>query len=258
MAEHSSVAMGAIPMGRSAVQELYGYLLKTYLPARYPGLFALSADGQFFHNHVTGLQAPVAPSPDDYPLAALRVLGETVEDDLFLLHETPEGHRMVAFVCCFPSGFDPSSKLGKVLQDIHEPVPAYEKIGASMERFFSRLEVGKSVKRVNWSVTTCPELFSPWSNHVHAGESVKEDEDVDVSTAKVRVELQTLTRLPRTRAILFSFKTYLYPVSEIKEEGLGLQLADAIEGLKKGNAPGMWTYKGSIRWGKSVCEYLRS
>ena len=72
-----------------------------------------------------------------------------------------------------------------------------------------------------------------------------------------RIELQTVTRLPKTKAILFSFKTYLYPLAELKEEGLGPQLADAIEGLKTGNAPSMWTYKGGVRWGKSVCTYLR-
>lgn len=74
----------------------------------------------------------------------------------------------------------------------------------------------------------------------------------------VRMELQTLTRLPHTRAILFSFKTHLYPLHDIKGEGLGPRFASAIEGLKRGNAPGMWEYKGADRWGESVCEYLRS
>jgi hypothetical protein len=64
--------------------------------------------------------------------------------------------------------------------------------------------------------------------------------------------------MPNTQAVLFSFKTYLYPIQEIKAEGLGTEFADAIEGLQKGNAPGMWRYKGAIRWGKSVCEYLRA
>lgn len=76
--------------------------------------------------------------------------------------------------------------------------------------------------------------------------------------ARMRVELQTLSRLPNTKAILFSFKTHLYTLEEIKAEGLGLQLAEAIDGFKEGNAPGMWTYKGAIRWGKKVKEYLRS
>ena len=85
----------------------------------------------------------------------LRVLGETVEDDLFLLVQDPEEqggeHRSVAVVCCHPSGFDPSTKLGKRLVEIHGPVPSYERIGRSMERFFERLEVGRGVKRVNVS-----------------------------------------------------------------------------------------------------------
>jgi hypothetical protein len=88
---------------------------------------------------------------------------------------------------------------------------------------------------------------------------VAEEEDhIDTKTARFRVELQTLTRLPETQAILFSFKTSLYPLEDIKAEGLGPQLADAIEGLKTGNAPGMWVYKGAVRWGRAACEYLRS
>lgn len=57
---------------------------------------------------------------------------------------------------------------------------------------------------------------------------------------------------------MFSFKTYLYPVAQLKAEGLGPEFADAIEGLAKGNAPGMWTYKAAVRWGPAVCEFLRS
>lgn len=74
----------------------------------------------------------------------------------------------------------------------------------------------------------------------------------------MRVELQTLSRLPRTRAVLFSFKTLLYTLEEIKAEGLGPQLADAIDGLGKGNAPEMHIYKGAVRWGKAVNAFLRS
>ncbi len=105
-----------------------------------------------FHNKITGLQFPLHPPPSN-PSVMLRILGETVEDDLFLLMQDPEEkggeHRSVAVVCCHPAGFDPSEKLGKRLVDIHGPVPSYEKIGRSMERFFERLEVGRGVKRVN-------------------------------------------------------------------------------------------------------------
>ncbi|KAJ4244387.1 hypothetical protein NW762_014515 [Fusarium torreyae] len=223
IASHGSTVHGCTPEGDAAVRELYTYLLSEQLPQRFPTIFKLSKDNSMCENLVTGMSFPTLPEGNME--AALRVLGETVEEDLFLLQETPEGHRSVAFMCCFPAGFDPSSKLGKTLVEIHAPVPSYEKIGASMEKFFGKLEVGKSVKRTN---------------------------------TFMRIELQTLTRLPKTRAILFSFKTYLYPVRQIKEEGLGSAFADAIGGLSKGNAPGMWTYKSAVRWGSSVIEYLRS
>ncbi len=147
--KHGSGVHGCLPGGVAAVSELYTFLMSEYLPTRFPSMFGLSNDGKHFTNHVTGKAWPTAPPEDE--ATALRVLGETVEEDMFLLHETPEGHKSFAFVCCFPSGFDPSAKVGKLLKDIHAPVPSYEKIGASMERFFAKMQVGKSVKRLNVS-----------------------------------------------------------------------------------------------------------
>ena len=49
----------------------------------------------------------------------------------------------------------------------------------------------------------------------------------------------------------------MQPLREVRAEGLGPELADAIDGLGKGNAPGMRVYKGGVRWGKSVAEFLR-
>jgi hypothetical protein len=149
IAEHGKMVHGLIPEGDDSVRELYEFLMVDYLPVRYPTLFQLSADERALHNLATGKSFPTSAIE---PLEeSLRIISETVEDDFFLLHETPNGHRSVAFVVCFASGFDPSEKLGEGLKDIHGPVPSYEKIGPSMERFFSRLEVGRVVKRGNVS-----------------------------------------------------------------------------------------------------------
>ncbi|KAK7730601.1 hypothetical protein SLS53_008991 [Cytospora paraplurivora] len=258
MIQYPSIVVGAIPQGKAAVQEFYSYLMSNYLPNRYPSMFTLCTDKKILRNQVTGATFPVLP-PDN-SIEGLRTIGETVEDDFFLLHETNEGHRSVAYVCCYCSGFDPSEKLDKLLDEIHEPVPSYHRIGPSMEKLFRRVKVGKNLKRVNWSVVDSPILFNCKSNHIHEDDldQLQEDEDIDISQARMRVELQTLSRLPKTGAILFSFKTFLYTLEEIKAEGLGSQLADAIDGLRQGNAPGMWTYKGAIRWGSKVKQYLRS
>lgn len=258
MVQHPDIVLGAIAGGKAAVEELYSFLLTDYLPQRFPTMFSLSKGGETFHNEITGASFPTVP-PDN-SVQALRRLGETVEDDMFLLHETDQGHRSVAYICCYCSGFDPSQKLDKLLFEIHEPVPSYDKIGPSMERYFKKVEVGKNMKRLNWSVVDSPILFNCKSNHVHEEDldQIVRDEDIDISKARLRCELQTLSRLPETRAILFSFKTHLYTLEEIKSEGLGPQLAEAIDGLGKGNAPGMWQYKGALRLGKKVNEYLRS
>jgi hypothetical protein len=158
ISQHTSSVLSTIPSGEAPVRELYTYLLGIYLPTRYPTMFELIQDPTktgnqtVFRNKITSLASPVHPPPSD-PTEMLKILGETVEDDMFLLLQDSDTgeHRAVAFVCCHPAGFDPSQKLGKRLVDIHGPVPAYEKIGASMERYFGRLEVGRPVKRVNVS-----------------------------------------------------------------------------------------------------------
>ncbi|KAK3063634.1 hypothetical protein LTS18_013945, partial [Coniosporium uncinatum] len=130
------------------------------------------------------------------------------------------------------------------------------------------------VKRTNWAVTTTTDLFIEVGTHIHlpdadakndvsgaAGEGAKpqyEEEEADIDRTVLRTERQTLHRLPKTGALVFAFKTYQYPVREIKEEGLGEALAEAAEGLGKGNAPDMRIYKKGVVWGKSVCRFLRS
>ena len=82
--------------------------------------------------------------------------------------------------------------------------------------------------------------------------------DVVIEKCRLRCERQTLHRLPKTKALVFAFKTYLYKLSEIKEEGLGPDLADAIDGLGLGNVPEMKVYKRGVVWGEKIQEYLRS
>ncbi|KAK4223955.1 hypothetical protein QBC38DRAFT_486521 [Podospora fimiseda] len=257
----TSIVLGSLPESLSPLQELYIYLLKTYLPNRFPSIFSLSPDNTYFHNKITHRSFPLIPIPTDRK-ELLKTIGETVEEDMFLLREVGGKHVCVAFICCHPSGFDPSTKLGKTLKEIHGPVPGYERIEVGMERFFKRLEGGKRVKRVNWGIQTHSSLYSPSTNHIHpSDESYTEStpEEIDINSCNLRVELQSLMRLPDSKALLFSFKTFLYPLTELKRisETEAKELADAIDGLSEGNVPLMKVYKGGVKWGKVVCEYLR-
>ncbi|KIW97720.1 uncharacterized protein Z519_01304 [Cladophialophora bantiana CBS 173.52] len=287
MAEHGEhvVAVNDDYRIRPAVVELYQFLLGTYLPLRFPKMFKLHEtdyeEGKTFmlENLVTKALFPARPSPRTSTKMLLETLGRTLDEDfLFLLpeegdkntdkketnSESSEGdakYILEAYVCCCPSGFDPREKLGNRLAKIHGPVPGYpQKLEASMDRFFSRLEVGKYVRRVNWAVTTNTEVYAagPGTNHAHEGDEVEELEDVDVDKTFLRCERQTLHRLPKSKALVFAFRTYLYPIAQIKEEGKGEELAQAIDGLKEGSVPAMHFYKRGVVWGEAVKRYLRS
>lgn len=57
---------------------------------------------------------------------------------------------------------------------------------------------------------------------------------------------------------MFAFHTYTYPIQSVKEEGLGEELATAIDGLKEGNVPDIHWYKRAPVWGDAVKRFLRS
>ena len=196
-------------------------------------------------------------------------------------------YHLEAYITCFPSGFSLPQKFRHTLAEIHAPVPGYKaKLEKSMDRYFARLPAGKLVRRHNWAITTNPDLYREAGNHLYANDGSDDQEldlevdsqgktlnlnsanllkeieqqkkDVRIKDCRLRAERQTLHRLPRSGALVFAFKTYTYTLHEIKAEGNGSVLAEAIEGLKLGNAPEMEYYKRGVVWGDRVREFLLS
>lgn len=160
IARREDQVLAVNPPAIEAVRELYSWLVDQYLPQRYGDIFELhrqESSGNietFLQNKVTDDIVPIDPnlqSPED----ALRIIGRQVEEDfLFLLPSGPEEQLVLeAYIACFPAGFAWTMKRGKTLAEIHQPVPDYKKkLQLSMDRFLSRLEPGKFVKRLNVSL----------------------------------------------------------------------------------------------------------
>ncbi|KAJ5287632.1 hypothetical protein N7478_003318 [Penicillium angulare] len=271
--EHHDIAVAvnesatADPRTDSAVSELYLFILGKYLPGRYPSMFKLHPSTkekpEHFENLVTGASWPIKVSAEMSTIHALEILAQTVDEEFLILLpdlSSPNQPKYIlqAYATCFPSGFNTRQKLGLRLADIHGPVPKYaEKLERSMDRFFAKIEVGRVVKRVNWSINT------EGTGLFHAFDSEKEVQtikpgELNVNQTFLRSERQTLHRLPHSKALIFAFHTYLYPLQEIKDEGLGEELAVAIEGLNKGNVPGIYEYKDGDYWGEATKHFLRS
>lgn len=107
---------------------------------------------EFLYNTATNERVPLNPA--EKPLETLQTLGGLVEDDLLFLlpFADGDGYTFKGFVTCFPNGFNTAKKLNLKLRDIHKPVPHYgQKLEKSMDRYFSKLKVGKFSKRANVS-----------------------------------------------------------------------------------------------------------
>ncbi|KAL4892383.1 hypothetical protein BDV59DRAFT_193880 [Aspergillus ambiguus] len=250
-----------------AVRELYSFLFELYLPTRYPTIFGKCHDKETSMIMIKNLVTNKTIKEEASLHRTLATIAENVDEDFFILlphdQNNPDGgyYRLDAHSACFPSGFIPKDKLGKSLAGIHGPVPRYkEKLQKSMDRFFSRLEPGKFVKRENWTVTVDEGLYSNINKSspiIQSNPNKVTLKDLDLNKAFLRCERQTLHRLPTSGAIVFAFHTYLYPIQDIKAEGSGEDLALAIDGLERGSVPEIYKYKDGEKWGHAIKDYLR-
>ncbi len=139
----------------------------------------------------------------DHPLARA---GLAVHDDLCVMERHDEEWRLTAALLCFPTYWRLGDKIGHPVDVIHGPVPHYEEtLAPKVSRFFDRLAPGRIVSRRNWSFTADPLLFVP-DRRV-----LRRPERFDPAHLWLRSELQTLRRLPRTGAVLFTIRIQLAP-----------------------------------------------
>lgn len=144
---------------------------------------------------------------DEPEVPPLELASRLVQEDLCLMERREGAWRLTAASVCFPTRWDLPSKLGLPLTGIHDPVPGYrEALAHPADRFFDGLRPGRIAVRANWSLVDGPELFQPLRGNREHGRHVTPDNVAE--TVYLRVERQTLRRLPRTGAILFTIRVH--------------------------------------------------
>ncbi|AZO53086.1 MULTISPECIES: DUF3445 domain-containing protein [unclassified Mesorhizobium] len=200
--------------GTRAAQQEVLELLGAYLPERFPdthrrgdaGVAVVGATGR-----------PTIPSSlAAAPLVAASLL---VQEDLILMRRDDSGWRLAAGSLCFPSSWALTEKFGKPLQQIHEPVPGFgpgTRPADLINRMFDGLQ-GQAVERYNWSIQSGDALYHPLSNVERIDRATSRPTrfpDGDVKAhAFIRVERQTLRKLPASRDILFTIRIHLDPLA---------------------------------------------
>ncbi|HEY2215803.1 MAG TPA: DUF3445 domain-containing protein, partial [Acidimicrobiales bacterium] len=144
---------------------------------------------------------------DDHPLVRA---GSKVQEDLCLVVPRDGVWLLEAAALCFPSLWVLGEKMGHPLDMVHEPVAHYaEELSARVDTFFDRLTPDRLVWRRNFSLWPVLWLWAPRS-------TFGQDFEQSPSEMWIRSERQTLRKLPRTGAILFTIRVQVTPVTVLK------------------------------------------
>ena len=178
--------------------------------------------------------------PSEPPL--LRA-GMLVEDDLAILMKKDDGWFLAAGFIAFPSSWSLAEKAGKPMDVVHADVPGFEagtRNGKLVTRIFDNLKPERPAERFNWSFKGSPALAMPVSKHA-AEDPFRPVYPIGANF--MRVERQTLRKLPQTGAIAFTIRIYADPLSAVLKHPERRQIAEAMIAQLEGLSPGERRYK---------------
>jgi hypothetical protein len=196
-------------------------LLMTQLALGYPEHFELLREGRQWHwiNRALGIKqrftfADVATLPCE----PLEYITRQAQGDFCLIDQRGDDLWLDGGMVTAPADWSLARDLGMNFMQWHAPVPMApeSRVFNRALRFLLTLQERAPVRRVNWGLTVNPRLdtsrdtrslWLPDKGTVTPGNAG--------AKVHLRVELQSLWRLPRSRAILFSIRCYLLSLEQL-------------------------------------------
>jgi len=187
--------------------------------------------------------------------APLEAASRLVQEDLVLMRKGQDGYRLAAASLCFPSSWSLAEKFGRSMPAIHDNVPGFNdgRMGQVVARIFDNLTAEQLVGRYNWSIYDDPDLHHPRAKQL--APQIVEDAGA-LAHLFVRVERQTLRRLPASGDILFTIKIHHDPISLLKTHERGGELAAGLAAQLRDLDERQIAYKGLARYRAAIAEEL--
>jgi len=192
-------------------------LLAEHLPERFPAQYR--RDGETIEIAGRRIDLSVEPS--------LLTAARMVQEDLIVMQRDAAGWRLTAAVVCFPSSWRLQDKFGRPVEEIHAPVPGFgpgTRPAELIARMFDNLRPEQPMIRWNWSLygdDVLPHpLPSPAARRYGQGERADH--------VFLRIERQTLRRLPDTGAILFTVRIGIDPLDALERHPSRGAIAQAL------------------------------
>ena len=223
-AENTDLVFQAATDTVDAQQETLDALVSHLLQTQ-PDVYAQSGTVIRAGNHTIDL--------DDDSVPPLSKAGFLIADDLVIMRKLEAGWSLVAAHLSFPSSWSLAEKFGHTMDEIHGPVPGFaagSRNASLISRMFDNLST--PVWRMNWSLNPNDELFLPKPK---VGHNQTIQPPYSPQRIFLRIERQTLTKLPVSKDIVFTIRIHIDPLAALLShpdaEKLGNKLADQIEEL---------------------------
>ena len=141
------------------------------------------------------------------------------EDICLLLPDGPDApYRLIGAAVAWPTDWHPADKLGLPLTALHAPIQGYaQQLATGVDHFMAKLQPGRIFGRCNWFVAPTP--AKRWIDTAPAQQAFAHVTPANAGeTLFVRCERQTLRRLPKTGAIVFTIGVYVSPLGALSND----------------------------------------
>ncbi|KAB8302573.1 hypothetical protein EYC80_005956 [Monilinia laxa] len=215
--QYGKMVLDYLPGSELVTKELMEMCLQFYC-ARYPAYFSLSPDKRTFHNALLKTTTEIKYM---HPLHVL--LNNVPEDFAIVLRNDEDG------MYYFRAGVICRSQTTK------------KRCLSVWIDFFTKMSTDAPIQRGSWGLEIDAPLFMP-AGHLHEKLREIQKEDLKIEECNLRVDWQTLRRLPLSGGIVFNFKALFTPVTEFRDEPYIPALMCKI--LKEGKK-NLMEYKGT-------------
>jgi hypothetical protein len=225
----------------------------------YPEWFELHKDGQACHwiNRPLGIdQKFTFLDESTLPYGPMEYITRQSQGDFTLQDQRDENLWMDAGMVTTQADWSLDFDIGMGFHEWHAPVPRAHEMGVFDRalKFLLKLQHGAPVRRFNWTLTVDPLLDTSPENYPKWGPMRADIRPENVGERMhLRVELQTLYRLPRSNGIAFAIRCYLIRFDDLVTiPKWGRRLHRVLRDIPDDLA----TYKGFLRNRNSLVQWL--
>ena len=248
----------ALPHMMTAQWDALEYIM-TSLSAAYPEHFTLNRDGDTWRwiNRPLAIETSfIFGDASTLPYQPLEYITRQCQGDFSLQDQRDNNLWLDAGMVTTQADWSLDFNVGMNFTEWHGPVPIAHNIGVFDRalKFLLNLQQGRPVRRLNWTHTinprldTSPEKFHKWG----IDRTTLTPENIG-KKLHLRVELQSLIRMPRSNAILFPIRAYMISYEDlVSMPKWGRRLHRVIRDLP----PELVDYKGLSRYHQIAVAYL--